>query len=267
MKYLTLFFLFFILILPNSNAQVQNYEEGEVVADFTVIDIDGVEHNLYTYTAAGKYVFIDFFYANCGGCQILTPVFNEFYDKYSCNSGDIICIAMNRGVDNDEAVVEFEEEFGGDFHHAPAISRNGGAIGVDEDLNPYAYPTVCVIAPDNTLLINRVYPASTVADLEAAFPEGFMPIEANCTLNVIEESLALNFDVFPNPVTSNNFFIQIENSSEAKVTIFSLLGSKMITTIIQQNNTTIFHHLESGTYFLQVETDEGSSVRKLIIDY
>ncbi|MCK9254812.1 MAG: hypothetical protein GX793_00280 [Bacteroidales bacterium] len=36
------------------------YAQPTEAVDFTVIDIDGVEHNLFTYLDAGKYVYIDF---------------------------------------------------------------------------------------------------------------------------------------------------------------------------------------------------------------
>jgi hypothetical protein len=44
-----------LMLLPIAGvAQITNYEVGEVVPDFTGIEIDGTEHNLYEYTAAGK---------------------------------------------------------------------------------------------------------------------------------------------------------------------------------------------------------------------
>jgi hypothetical protein len=37
------------------------YAQPTVAEDFTVTDIDGVEHNLFTYLDQGKYVYLDFF--------------------------------------------------------------------------------------------------------------------------------------------------------------------------------------------------------------
>ncbi len=89
-------------------AQVNNYNVGDVVDDFTVTDVFGVEHNLYEYAAAGKYIYLDFFFDTCGPCQVTTPIFNEFYDKYGCNAGDLIMISINNGTDTDEEVIAFE---------------------------------------------------------------------------------------------------------------------------------------------------------------
>ena len=82
------------------NAQVNNYNVGDVVDDFTVTDVEGVEHNLYSILAEGKYVYLDFFFDTCVPCQTTTPIFNEFFDKYGCNEGDVFCISINNGSDN-----------------------------------------------------------------------------------------------------------------------------------------------------------------------
>ncbi len=37
------------------------YAQPTVAEDFTVTDIDGVEHNLFTYLDQGKYVYLDFY--------------------------------------------------------------------------------------------------------------------------------------------------------------------------------------------------------------
>ena len=49
--------------------QAGNYNVGDVVDDFTVTDVYGVEHNLYEYADAGKYIYLDFFFDTCGPCQ------------------------------------------------------------------------------------------------------------------------------------------------------------------------------------------------------
>jgi len=49
-----LFLTFAFLTLPIlANAQTTNYSVGDVVDDFTVVDTEGVEHNLYSITASG----------------------------------------------------------------------------------------------------------------------------------------------------------------------------------------------------------------------
>ena len=97
MKKLLLAFGFAGLFSFSASAQVGNYNEGDVVNDFTVTDIHGNVHNLYTYLAQGKYVMIAFFLDTCGPCQQFQPKFNEFYDKYGCNAGDVISLTIING--------------------------------------------------------------------------------------------------------------------------------------------------------------------------
>ena len=54
MKKITFVLALFTCIV---NAQVTGYNLGDVVDDFTVTDVEGVEHNLYTYLSEGKYVY------------------------------------------------------------------------------------------------------------------------------------------------------------------------------------------------------------------
>ncbi len=261
-----LLILFFNSLFLSAFAQVQNYEEGEVVADFTVTDIYGEEHNLYTYTAAGKYVFIDFFYKDCGGCQVLMPIFNEFHDKYGCNESEIVCIAMNRGIDNDAMVLEFEEEHGGSFYHAPAISRNGGADGVTLDFGIGIFPTICIIAPDNTLFEDKIDSYSNVTDLETVFVDDLNPVPINCTIGVHDINKSIDFVVYPNPVVNGVFSIQIKYFDKATLRIYNLLGKEVYTTDIDSQYSAIQHNLVQGSYFIQVETLKGIGIKKLLIE-
>lgn len=173
-----------LFISQISTAQIQGYALNDVVSDFTVTDIHGEEHNLYSYTAAGKYVFIDFSFVNCPPCQATAPIFNEFYDKYGCNDGDLVCMSMfGLASQNDtNADVEgFENTYGGTFNHAPAVSIEGGAGPVDLDFSPYQYPTVCLVNPDNEIIELDIWPISSIGDLEATFPTGFDPSPMSCT--------------------------------------------------------------------------------------
>ena len=78
-KYTSLALLLLITLV--SFAQTNNYNVGDVVDDFTVTDVYGVQHNLYEYADDGKYIYLDFFFDTCGVCQQTIPIFNEFFDN------------------------------------------------------------------------------------------------------------------------------------------------------------------------------------------
>ena len=77
-----IFLLIALISLPMvSHAQATNYNVGDIVDDFTVTDTEGNEHNLYSITASGKHVFLDFFFVDCVPCQTWQPTYNELFDK------------------------------------------------------------------------------------------------------------------------------------------------------------------------------------------
>ena len=263
-------FLFIILVttFQLGNAQINNYENGDTVNDFTVTDVRGNVHNLYSYTAEGKYVLIDFFFIACGGCQNLISTFNEFYDKYGCNEGDVVCIAINAGYDKDEDVIAFEGTYGGDFNHAPAVSIDGGAIDVNADFDPMYYPALCLIGPDNTMVNSDISPYETVEDLEAGLPTGFNPQPMDCSLSTDELGINFDFSIFPNPTNGSEITISLNENINAAISIFNILGEKVFTDILKTSNHKIYPNLNTGVYFVTVNNYIGTkkTTRKLIVN-
>jgi len=229
MKNLLLFTLITCGINLTSTSQIQGYSLGQTVSDFTVTDIYGQTHNLYSYTSQGKYVILDFFFTTCPPCQQTVPYFSELHEKYGCNSGDIVCISMNTCQENDAAVIAFENTYGGSFAHAPAISGDGGAAAVDNNFNPAAYPTYCLIAPDNSLNKSDIWPISSVTDFENTFPTGSNITPQACASNVDEITNDLNLRIYPNP--SNNetsLLFKAKGNENATIKIFNLLGEVVL---------------------------------------
>ncbi|MGB0933594.1 MAG: T9SS type A sorting domain-containing protein [Lishizhenia sp.] len=66
------------------NAQLP---DGSVAPDFTITDIEGVQHNLNTYLSQGKTVFLDFFNSLCSGCWLYHH--SESMDKIYATYGHI----------------------------------------------------------------------------------------------------------------------------------------------------------------------------------
>ncbi len=262
-------FLLCIILISSytSIAQLNNYKNGDIVNDFTVTDTSGVTHNLYTYTAEGKYVYIDFFYAACGGCQTFMPIFNEFYDKYGCNAGDVVCISINSGADKDAVVIDFENAHGGAFNHAPAVSIDGGCEAVITDFNPMYYPAKCVIGPDNSMIDSDISPNNSVEDLEAAFPSSFNPQPIDCSLSSDEYASDFDFSIFPNPTNGNDITIKLDGYNSATLSIFDILGKKVFTNTLTTATQKIYPNLNKGIYFVSIlnNRDARKITRKLIV--
>ncbi len=257
-------FLFLSFTAFFAQAQVQNYSLGDIVDDFTVTDIEGNTHNLYEYTAAGKYVYLDFFFVSCSSCQATAPLFNEFYDKFGCGEGDIMCLTINSGSDNDAQVTSYDNTYGGSYNHAPIISGDGNAGAVRSNFGISYFPTVGVISPNNEIIVLDIWPIDDATTYEEVFPDGFDPAPMSCTVGFEEETIT-SFNLYPNPSNGTVISINLLNSDAAKISISNLLGKKVFTTNITSKNSEIYPDLAQGSYFVQIETDKGTSVRKLIV--
>ncbi len=259
-------------LILSVNAQVTTYSVGEVVDNFTVTDTEGNEHDLYTITASGKYVYIDFFFDTCGPCQLASPHFGEFYDKYGCNGGEVYCLVVNDGSDSDAETIAYEEEFGGPGNHAPAISADGGGGAVDAAFGIGAYPTFCMIGPDNKLMFADIWPVSSIEDFEATFGGDFNPSPMPCSALGIEENEVSELSVYPNPANEQTMvtFNSI-NNEEATIQIYSILGEIVQTSLVSvvEGKNTIELNLaafETGNYIVKIQlSNEVSTTRFEVI--
>lgn len=231
------------------NAQATSYPNGSTVANFTVTDTDGNSVDLYTITASGKYVLIDFFFDTCPPCQSTQPIFNEFYDKYGCNAGDVFCVSINNGTDNNAEVVAYEATYGGSFNHSPAVSSEGGSTAVKDAFGVSAYPTYCIVGPDNKMVANDIWPISDVATFEAAFPVTLNPMA--CSFASVVEEPVTNLNVFPNPANQNGTVVFNSTiSTNATIDIYNLLGEKISSTtaaVVNGANSVNFDFSELAT--------------------
>jgi thiol-disulfide isomerase/thioredoxin len=265
MKKVTLLFLTFTFSIAVMG-QTNNYQNGDIVNDFTVTDTEGVVHNLYDITASGKYVFLDFFFDTCGPCQNTQPIYNKLHDKYGCNEGEIFVISINNGTDNNAEVIAFENMYGGPFNHSPAVSNEGNSTAVNNDFGVSAFPTYCLISPDNEMVNRDIWPIANVGTYEAAFPVGFEPEPMSCTILAVNDNEHLSFSIYPNPSNGTNINLQLNSSSSnTEVKIYSMLGILVHTSVMITTETLIVANLSAGTYLVTVSNDEGMATSKLIV--
>lgn len=245
-------------------AQPQNYEVGDVVNDFTVTDTEGVEHNLYEITASGKYVFLDFFFRNCTPCQNTSPYFNELYDKYGCNQGEVYMIALSP-IDDNETVEEFEELYGGDFQHPPAAGRDGnGDEVVFQNFGVNLFPTYSIIGPDNKLLVSQIWSITSVESFENAFPEGLNPEPMPCSVMAVEDASKNGFSVYPT-VSDGNLNVLLPKETGSVITVYDMNGKKVHSASYNSKNISLSLDLTSGVYVMNVTTNGKTNSKKIII--
>ncbi|WP_271855568.1 T9SS type A sorting domain-containing protein [Patiriisocius marinus] len=248
-------------------AQVQGFAVGEVVDDFTVTDTEGNVHNLYDITANGQYVYIDMFFVDCPPCQATVQYWNEFYDKYGCNQGELFMISINGTGDNDAEVIDFENQFGGSFEHSPAVSTiEGGGAAPDGAFDVVAYPTYFLIGPDNTLLINDIWPISSVVDFENSFAQvGISPTPMQCSLG-LDDIVTTDFTIYPNPSSGDEINVTLsENTSQAQVIIYNVLGNVVYSNSFLQRSFTMSTDLSTGSYIVSIKTESGTINKSLVV--
>lgn len=261
MKKITLILLFFTIF---ANAQTNNYQVGDVVDDFTVTDTDGVEHNLYSITAQGKFVWLDFFFVDCGPCRTTAPIFNEFFDKYGCNDGDVYALSINLGNDDDAYVEWYEQQFGGNFNHAPAASGDGGAGPVTTNFGVNAFPTYCLIGPDNKMVNRDIWPVAGVETFENTFPIGFEPPVMQCTLG-LSDVTAFDFNIYPS-ISKGNVNINLPSNTASSVAVFNTLGQEVFANNYSEKNINLNLQLAPGVYMVKVATNASSATKRIIIE-
>lgn len=254
------------------NAQVQNYNVGDAVADFTVTDTDGNTHTLSDYTSAGKWVLIDFFFVDCPPCQGTAPIFNELHEKYGCNSADLVCLSVSIAADNDAQVTQFEATYGGSFSHAPAASGDGGGGNVVNAFGIGAFPTFGLVGSDMTLKSADIWPISAVSDFEAAFTSlGFSPAETACGTASTPELALTDAQIFPNP-SNGNVSIRFNNavSSDVTIEVTNLVGqvvySSVETSIAGSNSFNLnLADLTDGQYIVRIGNGTEQTITKVQI--
>ena len=152
-KLLTTLLLSLTLISLNAQTSLTT------AVDFTVTDVHGETHNLFSLLNEGKYVIVDFFFTTCGPCISSVPTLNQAYTDYGCNTGEVFFISIDDG-DSDAEVLQYENSYGGLL---PSVSGNdGGGNAVTSTYGISAWPTVILIAPNQTILEQDIWPVSNI---------------------------------------------------------------------------------------------------------
>ena len=149
-----------IILLVLFGLQAHAQTNLTTAVDFTVTDVHGNTHNLFSILNSEKHVILDFFFTTCPPCIASVPIINQVYTDYGCNMGEIVFLSIDAG-DTDAQVLQYENDYGGLL---PSVSGvNGGGDAVNSAYGIGAYPTVVLIAPDRTVLEQDIYPVTLMS--------------------------------------------------------------------------------------------------------
>ena len=137
--------------------------------DFTATDCHGTEVHLFDILDGGQYVLIDFFFVNCGPCQQATPKVVESYYAMGCNMHDVFYMEIS-DRDSDAACQNWVTNYGVEY---PTISgpAGGSTICGSSMYNIPAFPTVILIAPDRSIVINDLWPINNAQTIITALEQ------------------------------------------------------------------------------------------------
>ena len=157
--------------------------------DFTATDCHGTEVHLFDILDGGQYVLIDFFFTTCGPCQQATPNIVQSYYSFGCNMHDVFYMEISVS-DADPACQTWAANYGVEY---PTIGTTGGGGSICNQYQISYYPTVILIAPDHSIVIQDLWPiGSAQAVISALTPHGIE--EHDCTAPLPQPEVTISVD-------------------------------------------------------------------------
>ncbi len=137
--------------------------------DFTATDCHGTEVHLFDILDNGQAVLIDFFFTTCGPCQQATPKIVESYYAMGCNLHDVFYMEIS-DRDSDAACQNWTNTYGVEY---PTISgaAGGSTICGSSMYNIPAFPTVILIMPDHSIVIQDLWPINNAQTIITALEQ------------------------------------------------------------------------------------------------
>lgn len=181
---------------------------GAVAPDFTLTDIEGNEHNLYTYLDAGKVVILDCSATWCPPCWTFhqNHYLKSINDQFGPEGTDQVVVLFyeadpattSADLDGSGSNTLGDWVTGVDYPIIdPAAAELSGAV-----YWPLGYPTVNVISPKDKEIKADLF-NNQVADVDASLTSMIETVSAEFAFGVgVEEEAISQVSLYPNPASS-----------------------------------------------------------------
>ena len=226
---------------------------GDVIVDFTGVDLDGNEINLYELLDNGQYVLINFFLAGDPISEDIMKDMVDAYHLYGCNDHDVFFMEISPNGGN-STCQNWVETYAVEY---PTISRDGGGNDIVQAIPVGLYPTIMLIRPDHIIAQRDIYPPTLEMMVEYMTAEGIQQYECN---EAVDENIAEKVTLYPNPA---NEFVKISGENLGNVTVFNAIGQKVAEYDADDEVEIATSEFENGVYFVKV----GEKTQRFVVKH
>ena len=138
----------------------------------------------------------------------------------------------------------------------PTKESGAPSLTIDEDIEGQSRPTLSSVGADHYSLSGVIY---TPIDINNVGPNAY-----DETLSVIENETISNIKMYPNPA-SNLVYIQTDSIQPKSISITTITGKKVLQIDSDFLSAIDVSTLNSGIYLVQINTETGKHIQKLII--
>jgi thiol-disulfide isomerase/thioredoxin len=254
---------------------------GATAPDFTVTDINGTQHTLYSYLNSGKVVLLDVSATWCGPCWNFhnAHYLEDLYAEYGPAGTNEVVVLFYEGdaatnaqdLDGTDAASQGDWITGTPY---PIINETPLQL----NLNIYAplgFPTINIIScADNKIkwdLWDSQVSGNTAQSLQNMRAKVQEAIDACAVSAGIEDLSTIETTIAPNPTKDVvNVSYTVNSNQEATIEVFNISGANLLTStttaVTGLNSMDLdLSQFEAGTYFVKVSTSDASSKMAKVI--
>ena len=264
-RYFVRISLCFLLVF-SSNYSISQLITGSIAPDFNLTDINGNQHNLYSYLDQGKTVYIDFFACHCPTCwnyhssHSLLDLHSQYGPETAADEVFVFAIELDPNNGNNEFYGISGTTQGNWVEGTtyPQFNPEGNLLTqLMNDFSVDYYPLIYAICPDKKVtLIGTKNTAQLYEHVATCEP----------ILNLSEKDEITSVQFIP---ATNSLKVSIpsdEIKSSTFLQIYNASGQLLNQIAIENPVSTIsISFLESGLYFANLFVDEAIQVQTKII--
>lgn len=248
---------------------------GATAPDFTVTDINGNQHNLYSYLNDGKVVLLDVSATWCGPCWNFhnAHYLEDLYTEFGPNGTIDVVVLFYEGDDltNVQDLDGTDPNSQGDWITGtpyPIINEDPLQLSLNV-YAPLGFPTINVISCADKKIKWNLWDSQTsqgtAQSLQNMRTKVQEAIDACALTADVDDLTTIETYVAPNPTKDIvTVSYNLNSNAETSIEVFSISGATLMSskkTAQTGSNTAEINlsQFDAGTYFIKVSTADASS--------